>query len=534
MSDKRTYLTIAATLFCAAMFFNWVLLLAYPYGFITIETPNWIETAQRSSANYFLYSLNDDWFRSIPYGLVMLASEAFANPSNAVSWLQCTLFAVNVVLVFALTERLFYSKRAGCTLAAVFLAVEIFSMRLMFFNLQISADPFFSELIVTGTLLALWGWLRKSFALSAIGYGCFGLVIFTKAAGSFLLAIWLPFAFFTVFRAEKSKGRLQRFAALFCLIAAPMIFLCARNQIMYGCPKPSAASSFMLLAKSFATMRDTDAVLEYPQLNKEFIDEYHKLVDFYWHDDFSRKYYPRLDHFLDEAYFQDRVKFGPYHMLAKLNTGKLLDRWDSRQMYCLDRPMLHAAWRLIALHPTEFAALVAGEYYRMFQPLDAVTIESEKFTNSQSAAYAETAGWAQWYANYPPHDKVDLSRCNVGARNFLAALALNPLVTNVLNAFYAVEFYLCHACFFAFVIAFAAATCKNSPMRGNRFVLEISGVQVMLFATAALYNAQVALVEISRTRYMMSSEPLLRLMLLLAAALVLRAIWRFRLLTRGS
>jgi len=97
-TEKFLDLTIFLLFFWASMFAGWLLTLAYPYGFASSETGGYDALA----SNFHWFQPNPiDWFRTIPYGLILSWSNSFPVPSIASFWICTFIFSVGIALVYA-------------------------------------------------------------------------------------------------------------------------------------------------------------------------------------------------------------------------------------------------------------------------------------------------------------------------------------------------------------------------------------------------------------------------------------------------
>lgn len=525
--DKRNLFFPLLAVFVLVEVLGYLLTVAYPYGFNNVETSSWWLIAE----NFKLFAPNaDDWWRTIPAGAVLKASLLFPNPSIAVFWFHNTLFAINMALLFLLSYGLFRKTGVALALALCTILVEVLSAHTFYFGLQMKADPLYANLLTMGTQLALISYVFRSYRVALVAYAILGLTAFTKSVGIAAFPVFLPVAILLCARIfglpamvplrQLHLRLLQpvfwRTVILLALLSMPVFMWQVRNLVIYGRAEVSAFRGMFMLCKTMPLMRDTDRVLDDPQLNREFIAvtrEFEKKVGI----DHSKNETAKQRYWIFDWYLPWRIQpYGPFDFLADRFYGKPLDRSVARGYFDVAAESAKIGTRLLLAHPLEAAKMIAIEYYDMFNPLKAgevISCESETIQADPAVAYDWMIkdGWKQ----YPP-GWIDLSKCNKTASGIWAAVCRSDFVLLLCNLYYNCQFVLFHCLVLGATICGIATLKRNSPLYASEYVRNLSfSILVLALVTVAHY-ATVAAAIVAAMRYMSAGELTMRIAIWLA------------------
>jgi hypothetical protein len=531
-------------IFALSMFFGWLLSLAYPWAIFDGETPGYVWIG----VNFHWFSANAlDWWRTIPYGLVIAAATTQKNPGSFIFWLNTSMFSLSSALVYCLGRQLFNSFFQATALALAALLFEVVSMRIFFNDLHIAADPFFSQLIYLGVLLALLGWLRASGTIFVCAYLLFGIAIFTKPIGIALLPEWLIFALLCGCHWSASKKKRQVIALVSVVaMVAPWGLWLLRNFCVYGQASSGAGGCSLLLA-SLPVLRDDDVIFENGEINAEFIKSVRECEK-------GKQLTGKLSgtcaerEMNYERYFVwDKGPQKPFEIVAKVTNSKPnrlpndsqsppIDKsngdteskrsaplFDSAHMFRVDKEAGRVAMRLISSHPADYARRTWREYVDMFSPLTLSVFDGESFQTDSSLVYAreEPDRWSD-FKLFPGTGRPIVSEDSKAKARVIGKIICAPTIKAGLDWYYANEFVLSHAVFFAAVICLAIASTYRSKMAISRADRAHLIVLIMLFLTACLNYALISLGQVARKRYTLAGDPELHLMLILVFFIVIR------------
>lgn len=505
--------------FLFSLILGWYLTLAYPYGFWNGETPSY-----EALANKFRWFAPNpmDWWRTVPFALLLSAAKNFHNPSITIYWVNTLLFSISSALVFVLGREIFFSRILGVVLALIALVFEFANMRIFFCDLHISADPLFAQLIYLGVLLALIGWLRRCWPVFVCGYAVLGLATFTKPIGMALLPIWVPVAILSIKRWPGDwLKRATIVLASALLLVAPLSFWSLRNLYVYGYAKSGAAGGILLLMDVLPLLANNDRLFDDNKINAEFIYVVRKCER-----DSAIVFGPDLPTHKRLQIFESYLRWGPgpsgpFEYLASLDGPNRKEwlfayRYDSHRMFKIDQQALHIAKSIIFAHPMAYASRCLREYMDMFNPLAQATGVTEFFQSDPKTPYQVLKFGTPDFILYPGsgHPIADESNQEAGAQ--IGSLILNPCVQVFLKCYYAIQSLIVHLIFLVAVIWLVRNLIRGA--KGDRVAEEnrIPVVWILLFLTVCLNYAMVALCQVAKMRYALAGDPELHLMVLIA------------------
>lgn len=518
--DRKIAASTAAGIFFLSAFFCWLLSLAYPEGLINEETL----TYWMLQKDFRWFEPNQlDWYRTVPYGLLLGLFAKFSNPTNALYWLNSLIFSLNYALVFVLGLFLFASRRAALLLAGSSLIFEIVSMRTFYNNLDLSPDALMANSIYSGVLLALIGWMHRSSIIFLSGYALMGLNAFMKPLGIGLWPLWLPFGLlFALRQSKKISERCFLTGTMALLLTGPLLFWCIRNYLVYGYAASSAMGGCSYLQAALPTYRDDDRLFDDEKTNTDFRKALRSCVD----DSLKRIAQPdeRFNanvarQFAYERYFiTGPAVDNPFQVLASIADPRWhgrgyhwLTEFTQEHMFKMNAEAGRAAWRLIWMHPIGYLQLVMQEYVSLFSPLQIYTNPLYSYQSDPAIALNywdyEREGPRQKYPElYRGRDFSSSTDSNIFIGNVLGAISNNRLTRLVLRVCYALNFWFSHI---SFVVACAALllTYRLPGIFRNLVLARRTSIAlIMLFLTAAFSYLLIASCQIARLRYQLIGD----------------------------
>lgn len=502
-----------------SMFWCWVLSLAFPFGFINSQTTNAFYqikgfTLLGSAASY-------DWKETVLFGCLLLASELLSNPSSAVYWTNASLFSANIVLLFVLGRRLFGTNWMGLALSLSVLLLEIIVMHSFYFNLQMSPEATYGNLLLLGVLLGVIGWLRNSTPLFAVGIGVLGLTALIKPLeGMSVFLVWLPLIVCAVSEAGRFAGRRITIGLLLVsLLTGPTLLWSGRNLLVYGSFSPACYAEFSLLARALPLLEDKDPVFNTPEDSRAFVRvvrAYEKKVGFP-HGGVQSEGTRLWIH--DNYISWNRSNYSVYDYLASTIGRDRADGSDSQLMFELKDVERRIALSIMSCHFSSFVRVWLEDYQKLFSSA-VYRAPSEKFQSNQAHAYEETL--RSPVTGYPSHSRLNLFACNPVAVCILFLLAEFSLSQMAGELFTSLQFFLSHLIFIASLIGFALTLHLKSRFYQSRQAKEICLVTVVMFLTAAIDFMVVSACDLPRYRYVVAGDMLVHIVVLTATLLVTR------------
>lgn len=458
-----------------------IVALCFPYGVLSWDTAGYYLAA----GGFRLFAASaQDGERTIPYGIVLHAAQLFREPSIAIFWMNALLYGLNIVLVFLLGKRLFASTLAGWLLAGFLLWNELSIIRTVLSNVHMLSDPFYSNILLLGTLLVLIGWLARQTPVSIIGCIVLGIAILTRPVGMVLIPMWVIFIFLT------QRGRWKLCTVSLMLLLVPFLSMSLRNAMLYGQFKTTATAGHNVLSRVLPLLQDTDQVLPDQALNTGFIRAVR---------DGERAFGTDFNSY---AWGHSAEVPGPFFYLS----ATLPSTGTTRDQFTLDSLSLAVAKRIILKHPSAYITMTLQGYHQLsripsFRNMSAP--ESLLAYAQEIYKHGLTSADFIRLPLYPPDGTLPLERLTLQAAVRLSALFSLP--GEGLFAFLwstTLLWVALHLC----VIA-AASYC----LLGKKRYRAICAMIVILFMTAALQYLLTSAVELPLERYALPGELALHL-----------------------
>jgi hypothetical protein len=512
--------------FLLAIFFCWLLALAYPQGLINEETVTYWVIQKK----FHWFSSNQlDWYRTIPFGALLGFCSHFDNPTNLVYWFNSMIFCLDIALTYILGRLLFKSYKLGLALALSTLLFEVAAMRVFYNNLDMSTDAQFGELIYLGVLLGLIAWMTRRSCVLLAGCAVLGLNAFIKPSGLSVWFVWIPFA--VLFFMRQPGKRAQKFAlfmASVILLMGPIVFWCLRNNAIYGYAKSSGVGGCLFLQGVLPLMTDKDRVFADPKTDADFHLAFKESML-----DSTRRILPDENAnfvrygYYERTFFYGPVKTGAFHVLARLTNPNWqgagyqdVTKQDPRHMFKMDAVAGRAALIIVRNHPLGYVRRVVREYIDMFSPLAMWTNPLYSFQSDPAVTYAF---WD--YARQGPRQKYpelyngrlypDGANSNIYVAKLLGVLHDNPLTTLLLTCYYASQFCLAHLMFLGAIVVLVLLRKHKFPFAHSESTAKVAAVVAIMFLTVATQFLLISSVHISKLRYQLAGDMLLHLMLVL-------------------
>jgi hypothetical protein len=538
MIDKPTDLTKkdgqasffgATSVFLIAIFFCWLLSLAYPEGLINEETITyWL-----LQKDFHWLSANQlDWYRTIPYGALLALSTKLSNPTNALYWFNSLIFSLNFAFVFVLGLMVFASRRAAFSLALSALLFEVASMRMFYNNLGISPDALMGEAIFLGVLLCLVGWMKRSVSMLLLAYAIFGMVAFMKPIG---IAIWPLFiAFAIAFSLRRAAGTAKSVVLMTLgttLLISPLLLWCLRNYFVYGFATSSAFGGTSYLRAVLPLVSNHERLFDDEKTNWAF----HRALRTCEKE--NRDHLMELDEnlnenlarqFLYERYFiTGPAKNNPFQVILSVTNpdwhgvgSHEIYELQQEHMFKVNREAGRLAWQIIRDHPLEYVQLVMREYVSMFAPLEIWSNPFYNFQSDPSVAYdfwdSTRQGTRREYPElFMGKAYGDGSGSVVYVAKALGAVVNNRLWQSILELYYRCEFWLCHLIALGAWVLWLQAPRYSKWFPSSMRLRWVAMTLLVLFVCAASINLCIASCQITRLRYQLASEMEVHLMFFL-------------------
>lgn len=494
-----------------SLFFGYLLSRAYPYGIPHADTGTYLEFGQTFS---FFHANPGDWIRTPPFPLLLRFSLFTHEPTFTVLWFYLLLFTGNIALTFWFFLGIFPSRILSFVVTSVALIFEVSLMRTFYYSIQILADPLLAHFVLTGSLLALGGWIRRSPLALLVGAAFLGLAAFTKPVGIVLFPLWIPFYIWAV----RDNGKSHTLTVLcIALLLGPTLLWSGRNTVLYGYFQPTAFGGRNLLPRVLPLLEDTDTILSDPQKNSAFIEEVRAVErtvgteynHYAWGVVPNRIGYWGILDTLTEQYRETGESLATLGM--RWNAGMLDGRF-----FAIDSLTIRTALRIIAYHPWEYLNMVTRDYWTLFKMRHRILGISYQL----QAPPQETYQWIPRLQEsmrkklYPPSGLSDADHISPRARAILSSLVLTlpPASTNSLFSFAS----LTHALFLGSLVVLFRQRHRKNPVPFHA-ALSI----VMLFLTAASHYALTSATELPLERYALPGEMGLNLIILLATFLLI-------------
>ncbi len=471
LHEHRGYLGI----FLAALGACAVLAAAYPYGFVTIETPGYLLAAH----DFQVFAENRfDWWRTPVLGLIYSGARLFPNPTIAVYWMHALLFCANAVLVLAVCRKLL-SRRGASAAAWSFLAMQVLFMRAFYYNLHVASDAVTAQLFMLSSLLILCGYLGGKTAPATAGYAVIGIGALLRTAGAAMLPVWLPFAFFA-FRGGVRR-RLAMGVLCVALATGPLLAWSARNALVYGEFKPTGYSAFQFLSRVLPLLQDDDAVLPEATSSAAFIGTVRAME--------NRLGIPMLQgtraretrHNMYFPWDTGLPQDGPFRYLwnatATVATASDDPLGNPRRLFAVDKAAMPLAVAIVRSHPEAFVRSVLADYRALFDPS---SLQVQQATELPAAVVDNSYLEAKNREWYPPRGAPSApAEWNLAVRSALLRVTQSAPVLTVRSWLETYSFTLAH------FTAYAAALLLLFP--AFRRFRPHAVVLAMLFSTVAAH-----------------------------------------------
>jgi hypothetical protein len=220
---------------------------ALPYGFISGQTEGVFRLGQTFS---WFCSHDGEWYLGFPAAFVLSLSSWLKSPSHWIYWLYALHCSLNIGLFALVGSVIFRSRRAGFILAVLACVLELSLMRSTYFNLQIAAQPLYSQLLLSASLLTAISFLWHSRATYFMACALFGIAAITVQPEGCAMLIFgsLCAALYSLKFSFTWPRKLLTLATCFMLLFGPTILSSLRNLVVYGYAQPSASQGLLLLA----------------------------------------------------------------------------------------------------------------------------------------------------------------------------------------------------------------------------------------------------------------------------------------------
>lgn len=512
-----------------ALFFGWLLSLAYPEGLVDEDTATYWAIVK----NFSWVSVNQmDWLRTVPYGALMDFASKCSSPTGLLYWINTVIFALNCGLIFVLGRLLFGTARRAIALAVSTLLFEVVNLRSFYVNLQLTADPLVAQLIFFGVLLSLTAWLTQKRWLFIAAYAVFGYSTFIKPVAVFLFPLWIPLAFlFWNRRDEQALKRWLTTAASVAVLILPAALWSLRNYFVYGYAKGWALAGVSLLLANLPLMTSQDRIFDDARASQDFIVLLRSYESSFRVRSEQASAESRLPG-LYERYFLLGQANNPFQVLAKvanpdwqLSSERRPISWGGRQLFMMDNTAWSAALRLIQAHPWDYLDRVGRAYVKLFTPSAFTTNAADSFQSDPVSSYRYwDLDWGPRsldYKLFPGKGRPDVSKCNRAAAALLDALHNNLIAQLLLNSYYAFEFFISHLIFLIALLLYARGHKSNNDAAKVEPANRMAVVLMVLFLTAASLYGGCAVFQLTRLRYVLSGELELHLLFIIALLSVL-------------
>ena len=510
--------------FSASLFTGWLLSLAFPYGFGSVETIPFEDLAR----HFQLFGPNAiDWYRTVPYGLILIWSWSFPNPSIVSYWI-CTLgFSLSIGLVYILGLCLFSSRALAAMMAATALIFEITCMHVFFYDLRLCAEPMIAVLVQTGTLASLIGWLSRRASVFLVGYGLLGMAALFKPEAMSLFFVWLPFAI-ALRRHWNGKIWMRNaiVGASIVLLLGPVAVWSLRNFILYGYPKTSACGGLHFMQSVMPLVENQDVLFDDPVVNKQFISTLRTFNKA--HEVVCRRTVPNpqrcwaLEVYLWASRASRADPPGPLDVLAQvvMGDGKVcLHDLDSNSalMFKVESEAMRVGMRIISQHPLAYLRQVLGEYTDLWTPTSWWTFDYEQYYADPRAAYSSYyAGIWDMFDYYPGRGKPDGSKSNAYVGLMFGRLNESVPLGLIVACLIAAQAVLAPLMFFGAVVCLMLSQRKGSILYQSEKAFRVSVILILLYAAQAAHFLLIGLVHVQRGRYGMIGDMGVHLMYIIA------------------
>jgi hypothetical protein len=514
------------------MSFCWLLSRAYPLAIWNNELPTF--WGMTENLNPFKPNLID-YFRTPPYAIVLHFAQKSSDPSTVLCWTNFFLFSVNIALSAVVSARLFASKKWGAAVCICLLAFEVIAMHLFFFNLQACADPLFAHLIWLGESIVLLAWMNKSSFLAVAGCAPIGLAVWTKPAGLALLPIFIALAFTMALSQRSIKARAVQVILSLLLLLCPLSYTLVRNAVFYGSAQPSALGSWFLLARVLPMLNTSEQVYDDPFKRVAF----YICLRSFEKDTLPQAYAPqadasmrdwRFEPYLGEAFGSYNRPKGPFEFINEDVKRKYAipgpddPRFNMRLFFASNREAGALAWRIILAHPLEYCQSVFTEYLDMFYPLQETALEAEKYYKDPAKNYQliinrGISDWRLWGGDGWPRP-----HCSLIVSNAFWQWHTLGIPALLVAAFSAFEVLIVNSMLVGSIFMLA----WHRTARAS-FDQEKDNVAMAVFifcGSAACHSLLVGLVNVTRHRYSIATEPGIHLAFLLMLAMLIRQFLR--------
>lgn len=172
----------------ATIYFLGLLDQAFEYAISSGDTPTFLQ--QIRTFHLTKNSAHEGMRRPI-FSLLLVTAGLFHDGQKVVYLAHAALFFCSILIALWFTG--FFAKNIilRTIFGLVFLAIEVFSMRVFFMGKFILADALYHHLIFIGALLILGGWFSQRSLILLAGACILALGSFTKPTGILILPLWV-------------------------------------------------------------------------------------------------------------------------------------------------------------------------------------------------------------------------------------------------------------------------------------------------------------------------------------------------------
>ncbi len=271
-------------------------------------------------------------------------------------------------------------------------------MHIFYINLQICADPFYSELIYFSTLLSLIAWMKCWNIMLVVACAFFGIASFIKPVGLFLCFVYVVFSV-CCFCFQRATWRYKLVLSSACLLLTfgPLSIWSLRNFCLYGYANFSGVGGSALLCFVLPLLTREEILFDRIEDNQEF----HRSVR---DCEMTCKRYVLPSEIANESMgrtfrFERYYIYGPAFDNPFLVLGRItkpgwnkhgpqrIDSLDPKHMFAIDLEAKRIALRIISDHPVGYLSLVGREYLQMFQPSLMYTNPLYEYQSDPAVAY---------------------------------------------------------------------------------------------------------------------------------------------------
>ncbi len=336
-----TLVSLLALLACTAV------LRVFPSPIIDYDTVGyWI--ASTGKDNWF------DGLRPPAYGW-LLRFAVWAGHARIVIAVQAGSWTACIGLATCLTGLLTKSALKAWLVGIGMLLAEVWLMHLLPAQWLALTDPLYADWIMLGYLLIVLATVKKSLPLLFIGCGFIGAA---TAVRPLLVALLIGSLFactaFAIIRMPLRRLALSACVAT-ALLFGPVGWLSGLSILRYGSAQPTSLLGIHMVMFTAELLQPADIVFGDAAVNREF------------HRIFETQSVPAG--FSKDIYGIPRSK--PWYPLIAYYISLSNETDMSRVRFTVDRISRDIAWRVIRLHPMEYARLVIKNLFFYLVPTEA-------------------------------------------------------------------------------------------------------------------------------------------------------------------